>query len=645
MQEEIGLNQQMPLWAPNSRWTPSATLPDLSSASILAIDLETYDPNLLTHGPGGVRNDGKIIGIAISADTEVARYYPVGHAGGGNLDRDVVWRWAKKQLGQHTAHVPKVGANILYDLEWLRAEGIEVSGRIFDIQVAEPLINEESAEGYSLEVLSKKYIGKGKEEELLREAAIAYNVDPKKELYKLPAHYVGPYAEGDVINTMAIWKQQQKILEDQGLMDIFKLESNLIPMLLDMRFKGVKIDIGKAEQLNNRYIKTEKVILSSLRKMAGFPVEPWSNQQLAEACKEHSIWFPETEAGNPSFTASFMNKSDNEFLKEVAEFRKVNKMRRDFIEKVCLKMNHKGRIHAQFHQLRKDSDGTRTGRFSSSNPNLQQIPARDENWGPLVRNLFIPDDGHLWSRMDYNQQEPRVLVHYAALREIPGAEKAADLYRSDASTDFHQMVAEMAGIERKVAKSINLGIMYGMGPYKLSTMLNMTCEQATELLEHYHQKVPFLRGLMHECTKSATHKGTIKTLLGRRRHFDFWEPADFKNKYPNKEMPLRKEEAERIWKGRPLRRAHTHKALNALIQGSSADITKQAMLDIYNETGIACHMQVHDELDFSFNNNTQLKKVKELMENSVKLEVPLEVTVETGKSWGSVKKNNWGGVK
>tara|TARA_R100001594_G_scaffold78294_3_gene112876 strand:- start:7702 stop:9630 length:1929 start_codon:yes stop_codon:yes gene_type:complete len=630
-------NQQMPLWAPASRWKPPTDLPDLSTAKIIALDLETYDPNLLTNGPGGVRNDGKIVGIAISADNQVARYYPVGHAGGGNLDREVVWKWAKKQLGIHTAHVPKVGANILYDLEWLRAEGIEVAGRCLDVQIAEPLINEESAQGYSLEVLSNKYIGKGKDEDLLKEAAIAYNVDPKKELYKLPAHYVGPYAEGDVNNTLQVWNKQEKILEDQGLTDIFKLETNLIPVLLNMRFKGVKIDINKAEQLNEKYIKEEKEMLANLRKLAGFPVEPWSNQQLAEACKEQKIWFPETQAGNPSFTSSFMNNNENEFLKNVAEFRKVNKMRRDFIEKVCLNMNYKGKIHAQFHQLRKDSDGTRTGRFSSSNPNLQQIPSRDENWGPLVRDLFIADDDCSWARLDYNQQEPRVLVHYASLRELSGAEKAADLYRSDASADFHQMVADMAGIERKIAKSINLGIMYGMGPYKLSQMLNMTYEQATELLEHYHQKVPFLRGLMHECTKAATYNGSIKTLLGRRRHFDFWEPSDFKNKYPNKEMPLRKDEAESIWKGRPLKRAHTHKALNALIQGSSADITKQAMLDLHNEIGITCHMQVHDELDFSFKNNKQLKEAQELMENCVKLEVPLKVTVETGKAWGSVK--------
>jgi len=605
----------------------------LSGAKLIAIDCETYDPNLLTNGPGGVRKDGRLIGISVAANTGFRGYFPIGHAGEGNLNRNRVLQWAKATF---ETGIDKVGANILYDLEWLRTVGIEVKGNKYDIQVAEPLLDEERKEGYSLDILSKRYLGRGKDESLLNAAAQAYNINPKKEMYKLPAHYVGEYAEIDAVNTLEIFKKQLPLLEEQDLMGIFKLETDLIPLILDMRFKGVRIDINKAEKLNKRYKKEESRLLKYLREFAGFAVEPWSNQQLGVVCERNKIWFPQTQAGNPSFTGDFLSTSKEMFLTSVSEYRKVNKMRRDFIDKVCLKMNVNGRIHAQFHQLRKDSDGTRTGRFSSSNPNLQQIPARDEYWGPLIRSLFLPEKDNTWFRLDYNQQEPRMLVHYARLRAIKGSKEACEAYH-EKDADFHTMVAEMAGIKRKIAKTINLGIMYGMGTFKLGQMLGLNYNDATILLEKYHEKVPFVKGLMHEASKAVTYRGEIKTLLGRKRHFNFWEPSDSRLKWPNKEMPLRKEDAEEIWKGRPLKRAYTHKALNALIQGASADLTKKAMLDLYNELKIVPHLQVHDELDISHIDNPAIKWVTDIMENCVKLEVPLKVSVEKGKSWGEAK--------
>ena len=605
----------------------------MSGAKLIAIDCETYDPNLLTNGPGGVRKDGRLIGISVAANTGFRGYFPIGHAGEGNLNRNRVLQWAKATF---ETGIDKVGANILYDLEWLRTVGIEVKGNKYDIQVAEPLLDEERKEGYSLDILSKRYLGRGKDESLLNAAAQAYNINPKKEMYKLPAHYVGEYAEIDAVNTLEIFKKQLPLLEEQDLMGIFKLETDLIPLILDMRFKGVRIDINKAEKLNKRYKKEESRLLKYLREFAGFAVEPWSNQQLGVVCERNKIWFPQTQAGNPSFTGDFLSTSKEMFLTSVSEYRKVNKMRRDFIDKVCLKMNVNGRIHAQFHQLRKDSDGTRTGRFSSSNPNLQQIPARDEYWGPLIRSLFLPEKDNTWFRLDYNQQEPRMLVHYARLRAIRGSKEACEAYH-EKDADFHTMVAEMAGIKRKIAKTINLGIMYGMGTFKLGQMLGLNYNDATILLEKYHEKVPFVKGLMHEASKAVTYRGEIKTLLGRKRHFNFWEPSDSRLKWPNKEMPLRKEDAEEIWKGRPLKRAYTHKALNALIQGASADLTKKAMLDLYNELKIVPHLQVHDELDISHIDNPAIKWVTDIMENCVKLEVPLKVSVEKGKSWGEAK--------
>tara|TARA_R100000234_G_scaffold46829_1_gene27998 strand:- start:18312 stop:20216 length:1905 start_codon:yes stop_codon:yes gene_type:complete len=631
-QKENGRNLQEPLFKPESRWTPPKDFPDLSSAKLIAFDCETCDPNLIKHGPGGVRNDGRLVGLSMATDDGFSGYYPIRHEGGGNLDCEQVLRWAKDQLKGQT---DKVGANILYDLEWLRSEGIHVGGNKYDIQVAEPLIDEERKEGYSLEVLSRRYLNKGKEEDLLRAAAEAYNINPKSELWKLPAHYVGPYGEMDSVRTLQVFQKQRPIIEEEGLSKVFQLETNLIPLILDMRWKGVKVDLDKAEKLNTKYKKEEIRLLNELKKFAGFPIEPWSNDKLAHVCKLKSIWFPRTEAGNPSFQSGFLENSKETFLRQVYEYRKVNKMRRDFIDAVILGMNVNGRIHAQFHPLRKDDTGTRTGRFSSSSPNLQQIPARDEHWGPLIRSLFIPDEGCDWLRLDYNQQEPRVLVHYAVMRRIRGADLAAEEYKKG-DADFHTLVANMAGIDRKVAKTINLGIMYGMGIFKLSQMLNLEYNEAKVLLEQYHVNVPFIKGLMHEASKAVQYRGEIKTLLGRKRHFDYWVPSDSNLKFPHKEIPLRKKDAEEVWPGRPLQRAYTHKALNALIQGSSADLTKTAMLAVYNETGEIPSLQVHDELDFSTSKDN-MDKIADIMETCMELNVPLKVSRESGKSWGEVK--------
>jgi DNA polymerase I-like protein with 3'-5' exonuclease and polymerase domains len=624
---------QLGMFLPKSNWKPPTEFPTLDNAKMIAFDVETYDPNLLTQGPGGVRRDGKLVGISVRSDCGFCGYFPFGHEGGDNLEKEKVLRWAKDILGRDIEYV---GANISYDMEWLRAYDIDVKGTLRDIQIAEPLINEESEGGYSLSTLAKRYLGEDKNEDLLIQAAQAHGVDPKGGLWKLPARYVGPYAEADADLPYNIWLRQIQKLRNQDLWEIFELESALTRVILDMRFRGVAVDIDKAEQLNEQY-KTEEVnLLKSIRSDCGMLIEPWSSDDLQKAFDKVGIWYPTTARGNASFVSDWLNNHEHEFPRKIAQWRKTCKMRRDFIEGICIKQNHNGRIHAQFHALRKDSDGTRTGRFSSSTPNLQQIPARDDHWGPLVRSLFTPDEGTQWACLDYSQQEPRVLLHYAYLRKLRGSEEAVDLFNSDSSADFHQIVSDMANIPRKSAKTINLGMFYGMGIFKLSQQLGLEMNEAKPLFEKYHQRVPFVRALAQECSKAASTRGYIRTLLGRQRHFDLWEPSDSRNKWPNKEIPLSYDQALRVWEGRPLRRSFTHKALNALVQGSSADMIKKAMIDLH-EAGIMPQITVHDEIDFSFNNNQDLVMAQEIMENCVKLHVPLKVDVETGPNWGDIK--------
>ena len=292
----------------------------------------------------------------------------------------------------------------------------------------------------------------------------------------------------------------------------------------------------------------------------------------------------------------------------------------------------KGRIHCQFH-----STGTVTGRFSSSNPNLQQVPARDQELAPLIRQLFIPEVGEEWVCADYAQQEPRVLVHYASLKNIDSALTARNNYHQDENTDFHQMVADMAEIPRKQAKTINLALFYGMGQKKLAKELGLDEETAKNLFIKYHSKVPFVRTISNQVSSIASTRGYIKTLLGRKRRFNLWEPAD---SFGEKALPYSLATAE--YHKQKLKRAYTHKALNALIQGSSADITKAAMYQIYKAgflKDLNLLLTVHDELDFSVAPDKQkcLKEAIQVMKNCIKLQVPLQVDVERGSSWGTVK--------
>ena len=313
--------------------------------------------------------------------------------------------------------------------------------------------------------------------------------------------------------------------------------------------------------------------------------------------------------------------------------RETDKADSTFIDTI-MRHEHNGRIHTEFHQLRSDDGGTVTGRFSSSNPNLQQIPARDPEIKKLIRGLFIPEEYTEWGSFDYSSQEPRLLVHFAASIKGPNRhDMIDDVVRAynEGDVDLHQMVADFAGISRKEAKVVNLGIMYGMGKGKLAGQLGITEAQAGELLATHHEKVPFVKGLADLAMQQAAKHGVIRTLLGRRCNFHLWEPRTFGY---NKPLPF--EEAMKEY-GQPLTRAFTYKALNKLIQGSAADQTKKAMADCYAE-GLLPMLTVHDELCFSVDSTEQANRIQEIMETGLSdvLKVPSKVDAELGNNWGEV---------
>ena len=615
----------MPLFTPETEWVMPDELKDLREHREIAIDLETNDPELKSLGSGNVVGRGHIAGVAVAVEGW-SGYYPIHHEQGGNMDRKLVLKWLQDVLKQENTTF--IFHNAMYDVCWLRSAGLTIKGPIVDTMIAASLIDENRM-SYQLNTLAKHYVGLGKDEKILVEAAKEYGLDPKADMWRLPPMFVGQYAERDAESTLKLWQRLKIELYNQELMDIFSLETKLFPCLVDMRFKGVKVDLEKAQNIKQNLIKREESLIKKIKDLTGVEVEIMAARSIAKAFDKLKLPYDRTAKSNePSFTKNFLQNHPHELPKAIAEARELNKAHTTFIDSIT-KHEHKGRIHADINQIRSDAGGTVTGRFSMSNPNLQQIPARHPELGPMIRSIFIPEDKHVWGSFDYSQQEPRILVHNAKLQNLSGVDEIVDAY-NDGDADFHQAVADMAGIERKQAKTINLGLMYGMGKNKLMAELGLMKESAEKLIKQYHVKAPFVKQLMDNVSRRANDRGKIRTLLGRACHFDLWQPVQFGVFKP---LPL--EEARKEY-DEPLKRAFTYKALNKLIQGSAADMTKKSMVALY-ENGIIPHIQIHDEVNISVESDTHAEDIIKIMESAVELQVPNKVDYEKGANWGEIK--------
>tara|TARA_B100000902_G_scaffold58520_1_gene65479 strand:- start:141 stop:1994 length:1854 start_codon:yes stop_codon:yes gene_type:complete len=615
---------QKPMFSPQVEWTPPETFPDLSKYDEIAIDLETKDPELKQMGSGSVTNRGEIVGIAVAVEGW-SGYYPIAHAGGGNMDKARVLNWFKDVLNTPAI---KIFHNAMYDVCWIRSIGLKINGTIVDTMIAGSLVDENRYR-YDLGSMGRDYVGKGKSEAVLKETANLWGIDAKSEMYKLPAMYVGEYAERDAVVTLDLWQRMKQEIQHQDIQSIFDLETELFPCLVDMRFLGVRVNLEAANELKNKLSSEEKECLQKVKIETGVDTQIWAARSIAKVFEKLRLPFDRTEKTNsPSFTKNFLQNHPHPTVKLIARAREINKAHTTFIDTI-IKHTHKGRIHAEINQLRSDSGGTVTGRFSYSNPNLQQIPARNKELGPAIRSLFIPEEGCTWGVFDYSQQEPRLVVHYAALQSLYGVNDVLDAY-NDSNVDFHQIVADMAEIPRSQAKTINLGLFYGMGKNKLQAELGVSKDKADNLFRQYHSRVPFVKQLMDNVSSRAQNRGQIRTLLGRLCRFHLWEPNQFGIHKP---LP----HADALTEHGPgIKRAYTYKALNRLIQGSAADMTKKAMIDLYKE-GITPHIQVHDELDISVENSLEANKIKDIMEGAVELEVPNKVDYESGPNWGTIK--------
>ena len=628
---------------PDTGWLPPKTLPNLDNAKVIAIDTETYDPELKESGPGWARGKGHIVGVSVS-DGHNKWYFPIRHEiePETNWDPDVVLRWLRHTLGNPKQ--PKVGANITYDIGWLRQEGVIVRGPLYDVQFAEALLDESAH--VNLDALGEKYVGQGKTTNLLYQWCADYyggavGEAQRKNIYRAPPRLVGHYAEDDAILPLQILEKQWPLLANEGLMDVFIMECELIYLMIDMRFTGVNVDVPAAEALSVELMKRKDDAQTKLNKLVGFDLNVGSNDHLKQAFDDFNLSYPKTVKGNASFPKLFLEKVNHPIGELIREVRSMDKLKGTFVDSYILDKHINGRVYCQFHQLRSDNTGTRSGRFSSSDPNLQNIPSRDEILAPMIRGLFIPDDGHkAWRKYDYSQIEYRCLAHDAV---GPSGDELRQIFIEDPDADYHDvtqaLVLEETGIqlERKPIKNINFGLIYGMGIQTLSEGLNLSRSEGKHLFDAYHKGAPYAQATMDYYSEMAMLEGVVPTILGRKSRFDLWEPVRF-TKGVN---PLPYDLAVLKW-GR-VKRAATHKALNRRLQGSAADIMKKAMHKCYYdgvfaETGIP-KLTVHDELNFSDpgGKDEAFKEMKWVMENALPLRIPLKADGDIGPNWGHVK--------
>ena len=669
---------------------PQLTDLDLTGIDTVAIDLETYDPNLKTKGLGAVRKDGFVTGIAIATKNQTL-YFPIAHHMTDNLNTKETWNYLNEKVFQNK-DIRKVFHNAMYDVCWIRsATGDMPQGALLDTMIAASVIDETRMK-YSLDSISKDYLKESKYKYDMAAKVLDWSKgtikDPMTSMHKLPYHLVKDYAEQDVNLTLKLWNIFEKKLDEVLYTDhgtkqnktcrnIFELETKLFPCLVDMKFKGVKIDVQKAKAFGKRLRKTKQNIIDFIERKTGVKIEIWAASSIKNLLDQQKITNYKTtpKSGLPQLPKDYLTTHENRFLRLIVKARNFDKTENTFITGL-LDFVHEGRIHADINQIRSDQGGTVTGRFSMSNPNLQQIPSKGFI-GKKMRELFIPDEGCHWGSFDYSQQEPRIVVHYALkiylerepnpddeplpLNLIESLEKIEEAYHDDKDdVDFHQAVADMAQISRTMAKTINLGLFYGMGKIKLANELNLSRADAEILFNTYHENAPFVRRLSQDLIQFAEANKLLFTLHDRFCRFNKWETQNRQwDRKLNRYTPvpiLTKEEAETAYKASVndmyedkkipkdymkhfemnYKPAFTYKALNRLIQGSAADMTKKAMVDLYAQ-GILPQIQIHDELCLSVKNDKEGDIVKQTMEKAIQLKVPNKVNYKQGPNWGAIK--------
>lgn len=614
--------------------SPDASIVDyVCHTDLLAVDIETKDPNLKTMGTGVYRKDGHICGVAVGSSSG-SFYLPLTHP-------DITGEEAERNrtILRDVLSKPmdKIGANFIYDTDWLHGEGYTVKGRWHDVQYAEPLLDE-YRRSYSLNSLAQKYTEQTKQTDVLAQFCdeIGWVEDaPITYIWKMPSHVAAAYATVDVDLPIEIFKHQKLEMERQGLMEVYDMETKLMPMLLRMRQQGVPLDMALLTRLVHAVTEKHFQLKEQLYEWAGYEINPGSSVQLAKVLDRDGIAYPRNaptermaklgKPGNPNLDADSLGRlaKRHGICQTILDYRHFDTLINIFLIPY-LNLNVDGRLHCMFNPLRSDDYGTVSGRFSSTRPNLQQVSAKSEGededeedakialdtvdevlQGQIIRKLFIPEEGCTWAKSDYSQVEYRITAHYAL---GPGSDELRRSYVDNPDMDYHGRIQDITGFDRRTTKRVNFGGAYGMGVQTAARKFGWTMEEAGLFMEQYHRSAPYIKATRKAVSKKAERAGYIYTLMGRRART-----------HPSRAL---------------------HSMFNRLIQGSAADIMKKAMLDCWDDgifDVLIPHLTVHDELDVSVPDTPEaaeaLARMNHLMETCLELSVPLKVDCHTGANW------------
>jgi DNA polymerase I-like protein with 3'-5' exonuclease and polymerase domains len=628
---------------PESSWEVPRSVPPMHRHDTVAVDLETRDDGLKNSvGPGWVHGLGYITGVAVAAGEE-SFYLPVRHPDTENMDEGAV----RDMLERVFRECRVVMHRAVYDLGWLTTQWqLPYPERVDDTMIMEFTLSENELT-YNLDDTCRRRGVKGKDERILREAARAHGLDPKSEMWQLPARYVGPYAQQDATSTLELRKVLSPQIEAQGCGEAYRLETDIAPLIVEMRRRGIRIDEDRAPEVRETLCTKRDEYLGVLsdRLQIGRTVEigdVLSPRFLEKIFQSENLMVPRTAKGNSSFKTEEIEKLDHWLPELVTGARKMHDAGEKFVGNYIMGFTSRGRIHAEIHPTKTESGGARTTRMAYSDPPLQQMPSRNPEIKKLIRGLFLPEEGEVWGALDYSQQEYRLIVHFAYLCKIAGADAAVQRYREDPETDFHNYVAEITRLPRRRAKDCNFGKAFGAGVAKFALMTGMSEDEAREVMGQYDEELPFVKGLADFCSRRAQSRGFIRLLDGARSRYERWEPRWQEGVYHAPMDHRAALEATRTeghpWFGAKLKRAMTHKSMNSLIQGSAARQTKLCMRAVWRE-GVVPLLQLHDELDFSFSDPRTAELCEELMRDTVKLEVPVVVDAEFGTNWGNASED------
>lgn len=572
-------------------WRPPNELPEITGKyDDLIVDVETTGLD--------VWGNDVPVGIGVMARADKRRWYlPFGHEGGGNLDEELIRRWAKTEL--RDVHVTNL--NVKFDAHMLYKWGVDLEAQgceLHELQHQAGLLDEHRF-SFKLNALAKDGLNKEKIE-----------ITGKVPIHELPSYAVGEYNETDLALVDELIDLYEPQLKRDQLERVLELEDSLLFCVMSMERTGARLNVEKLRRwIDEIQLAYQEHILKIWRETY-LRINPDSPQDMRKLYDYLDLHYGLTEAGNPSFSKEALAANEHPLVKMAFQARQLASMNNKFLRKY-LKAQRNGILRYNLHQLRNDEYGTITGRFSSSNVNIQQVMKPDKQppvtypW--ILRELFIPEPDRLWFSADASQIEFRLFAHYAESTRLIKA------YNENPWVDFHQMVTDMIctvvpEYKRVYAKNFNFMKIYGGGRDKAARMLGKTRDETDPLIDAYDDEFPEARRLLLKASRLAEQRRYVKTFLGRRRRYHL----EHDNRY--------------------------YSALNAIIQGTAADVMKQKLVEVYRERktlGItALRFPVHDELDGDVDVADRRSQISNFLnEQSFKFRVPIMWDVELSEDW------------